>query len=104
MRLAAVGDTTCPVVRSMSHVVNLRARPRRPYDWATDELSPLDVRVALAALAASDVRAVRDAGARLDHHLRRSGVLLSAAAGRSGAPGSPRLQRLGVIDPDGGVQ
>ena len=86
----------------MSHVVNLRERRRRPYDWAVDELTPLDMRLILATLAASDVQAVREAGDRLDHHIRRSGFS-SAAAGRPGAPESPRLQRLGVIDPDGSI-
>lgn len=102
MRLAAVDHEAHQVVL-VSHVVNLRERRRRPYDWQVDELSPLDVRLILATLAASDVRSVREAGDRLDHHLRRSGVLLSAAAGRPGAPESPRLQRLGVIDPDGSI-
>ena len=86
----------------MSHVTNLRARRRRPYDWAVDELSPLDVRLILAALAAHDVQAVRDAGHRLDHHLRRTGSSFPGA-GRPGAPESPRLQRLGVIDADGRI-
>jgi hypothetical protein len=87
----------------MSHVVNLRERRRKPYDWAVDELTPLDVRLILAALAASDVQAVREAAGRLDHHIRRTGTS-PAGAGRQGVPGSPsRLQRPGVIDPDGGV-
>jgi hypothetical protein len=98
-----VDDEANPVVCIVSHVVNLRPRRRRPYDWAVDELSPLDVRLILAALAASDVQFVRDAGHRLDHHLRRTGTS-PAGAGRQGVPGSPsRLQRPGVIDPDGGV-
>lgn len=96
-------DEAYPVVCIVSHVVNLRPRRRRPYDWAVDELSPLDVRLILAALAAHDVQAVRDAGHRLDHHLRRTGAMSVAGAGRPGAPESPRSQRLGVIDADGRI-
>ena len=86
----------------MSHVVNLRPRRHRPYDWAADELSPLDVRLILAVLAAHDVQAVRDAGERLDHHLRRTGSCFPGA-GRSGVPRVTGSQRLGVIDADGRI-
>jgi hypothetical protein len=97
-----VDDEAHPVVCIVSHVVNLRPRRRRPYDWAVDELSPFDVRLILAALAAHDVQAVRDAGHRLDHHLRRTGTS-PAGAGRPGVPRGIGSQRLGVIDPDGGA-
>ena len=86
------------------HVANLRPlADARPFDWMDDEpLTALDMCIILAALAASDVQAVREAGRRLEHHHRRTGTS-PAGAGRPGVPRVTGSQRLGVIDPDGGV-
>jgi len=87
------------------HVANLRPlADARPFDWMDDEpLTALDLQIICAVLGRSDIKAVREAGRRLEHHHRRTATPLSGA-GRQGVPGSPsRLQRPGVIDPDGGV-
>ena len=87
------------------HMTNLRPlADASPYDWQDDEpLTALDLQLILAVLGRSDIKAVREAGRRLEHHHRRTAPSPSGA-GRQGAPGTPaRLQRPGVIDPDGGV-
>jgi hypothetical protein len=87
------------------HVANLRPlADTEPYDWQDDEpLTALDLQLICAVLGRSDIKAVREAGRRLEHHHRRTGTS-PAGAGRQGVPGSPsRLQRPGVIDPDGGA-
>jgi hypothetical protein len=53
-------------------------------------------------LGRSDIKAVREAGRRLEHHHRRTATPLSGA-GRPGVPRGIGSQRLGVIDPDGGA-
>lgn len=87
------------------HVANLRPlADASPYDWQDDEpLTALDLQLILAVLGRSDIKAVREAGRRLEHHHRRTAPSPSGA-GRQGVPGTPaRSQRPGVIDPDGGV-
>ena len=86
------------------HVANLRPlADARPFDWMDDEpLTALDLQLILAVLGRSDIKAVREAGRRLEHHHRRTGTS-PAGAGRPGVPRARGSQRLGVIDPDGGV-
>lgn len=90
-----------------THVVNIRPlADERPHDWMDDEpLTALDLQLILAVLASSDLKAIREAGRRLEHHHRRTGAY-PAGAGRPAVPrahGSAGSQRRGVILPDGGV-
>jgi hypothetical protein len=94
-----------PFNTPFSNVRNLRPlNNSTPHDWMDDEpLTQFDMQLVYSVLNSHDIKAVREAGRRLEHHLRRTDTS-PAGAGRLGVPRLPSgSQRPSVIDTDGGA-